>query len=377
MVRSAGAAALLVLVSACGGGGDSGTSNANVNLPSDAVAMETAARVGMKSAVARMTAYESALLFALDPGSTLTPGIVVADDVSPGAAPFSVTFAGDLDSGFDAMAQTHIAGRSTFAADPATSFTSVTGQMAVDITVLGGMMSVYHADLDFAVGASERTVSGIGVLQNPLNGNKSTMTVDPAKPLRIVAATGSTANACGYVIDGDFRLVVVGPLGTYASTWRFLPGSPLTTVDTATHTDTAGVVTAMPAIDVDLRCNPATATINDWAGVYQQIWGCLPRELGSARLALTVKDATAVTINDEDPPGSGNGNIYEAAIVGGSARALRGFFVTGPVGFRYREDFNWTLSADGTKFTQTSRYVYQDGPLIGTGGNCFARAVRE
>ena len=86
---------------------------------------------------------------------------------------------------------------------------------------------------------------------------------------------------------------------------------------------------------------------------------------------------TTVTINDEDPPGSGNGNIYEAAIVGGSARALRGFFVTGPVGFRYREDFNWTLSADGTRFTQTSRYVYQDGPLIGTGGNCFARAVRQ
>jgi hypothetical protein len=377
MVRSARAAALLALLSACGGGGDSGNPSVNVALPADAVAMESAARLGMRSAVARMTAYEAALLFVLDPGSTLTPGIIVADDVSPGAMPFSVTFAGNLDSGFDALAQTHIAGRSTFAADPATSFTSVSGQAAVDVTLLGGMMSVYHADLDFTVGASERTVSGVGVLQNPINGNKSTMTVDPAKPLRMVLATGPTANACGYVIDGDFRLVVVGPLGTYASTWRFVPGSPTTTVDTATHTDTAGVVTAMPAIDVDLRCNPAAATIDDWAGVYRQIWGCLPRELGSARLALTVKDATTVTINDEDPPGSGNGNIYEAAIVGSSARALRGFFVTGPVGFRYREDFNWTLSADGTRFTQASRYVYQDGPLAGTGGNCFARAVRE
>ena len=376
MVRSAGAAALLVLVSGCGGS-DYVASGSNPNLPSDAVAMETSARVGMAAAVARMTGYESALLFALDPGSTLTPGVVVADDTSPGAPPFSVTFDGNLDGAFDGPAQTKLAGSSTFASDPATSFTSLSGQTAVDVTILGGMMSVYHADIAFTVGASERTVSGVGVLQNPFSGNKSTMTVDPAKPMRVVAATGTTANACGYDLDGEFRLVVVGPKGTYASTWHFVPGSATATVDTATHTDTAGVVTAMPATAVDLRCNPAGATIGDWAGAYQQVWGCLPRELGSARLTLTVKDATTVTINDEDPPGSGNGNVYEASIVGGSARALRGSFVSGPVGSRYREDFNWTLSADGTRFMQTSRYVYLEGAQTGTGGNCFARAVRE
>ena len=133
----------------------------------------------------------------------------------------------------------------------------------------------------------------------------------------------------------------------------------------------------MPAADVDLRCNPASSTIADWAGMYQFVWGCLPYEQGSSRFALTVKDAGTMIINDEDPPGSGNGSIYEASIVGGSARSLRGFFLAGPVGFRYREDFNWTLAPDGQRFVQTSRYVYQDGRNIGSGGNCFGRAVRE
>ena len=40
-------------------------------------------------------------------------------------------------------------------------------------------------------------------------------------------------------------------------------------VDTATHTDGAGVVTTMPPTEVDLRCNPAGSTITAWAGMYQ------------------------------------------------------------------------------------------------------------
>ena len=377
MNRSAFAGILVVTLSACGGGGGDDAGAGNPNLPANAVSMQATTSGGMKKALARMTASEAALMFILDPGTPLTPNMVVAPDLSPGAAPFSLTFSGNLDGSFDEPTQIAITGRSTHASDPAsTPFTSVSGQLAIDVTLLG-LLKVYHADIAFSVGANERRISGSGVLQNPLTGNTTTMTVDAAAPLVLVPATGATANACGYVIDGDVRLVAVGPLGTYASTWHFTPGSGTVAVDAATHTDSAGVVTAMPATDVDLRCNPSGSGIADWVGVYQQVWGCLPYEQGSARLALTMKDATTVTINDEDPPGSGNGNIYEASIVGGSARSLRGFFVAGPVGFRYREDFVWTLSPDGQRFFQTSRYVYQEGPNQGTGGNCFARAIRQ
>ena len=375
MVRSASAALLLAALSACGGG-DDGDPGSGPGLPANAAAMQSTTSGGMKKALARMTASEAALMFILNPGNVLTPGITVAPDMSPGAAPFSVTFSGNLDGGFDEPTQISVTGRSTFASDPAATFTSTSGQVTVDVTLLG-LLKVYHADIAFTVSGTERRLSGSGVLNNPVTGNTTTMTVDAANPLVLVPATGATANACGYSIDGDVRLVAVGPLGTYASTWHFAPGSGTVSVDTATHTDGAGVVTTMPATDVDLRCNPAGSTIAAWAGMYQFVWGCLPYEHGSSLFALTVKDATTVTINDEDPPGSGNGNIYEASIVGGSAQSLRGFFVAGPVGVRYREDFNWTLSPDGQRFFQTSRYVYQDGPLAGIGGNCFGRAVRQ
>ena len=378
MNRTAFAGVLLVTVLAgCGGGGGDGNGNGNANLPANAVAMQSQVSAGMKKSMVRMTASEAALMFILDPGTPLTPNMAVAPDASPGAPPFSVTFAGNLDGSFDEPSQMAITGKATYASDPSSlPFGGVGGQLAIDVTLLG-LLKVYHADIVFSVGANERRLSGSGVLTNPLDGNRTTVTVDAANPLVLVPASGATANACGYAIAGDVRLVAVGPLGTYASTWHFTPASGTVAVDTATHTDGAGNVTAMPAIDVDLRCNPAGSGIADWVGVYLQTWGCLPYEQGSARLTLTMKDSTTVTIDDEDPPGSGNGNVYEASIVGGSARSLRGSFLSGPAGSRYREDFVWTLSPDGQRFFQTSRYVYQDVPDQGSGGNCFARAVRQ
>ena len=203
------------------------------------------------------------------------------------------------------------------------------------------------------------------------------MTIDAAKPLRIVPAAGETANGCGYVIEGDMQLSVTGPQGSYGATYRFTAAKPTVTVDSATYTDAAGTVTPLPPTETDLRCNEAAATIEAWVGNYNQIWGCLPFEWGTGHFALTVKDATTITINDEDPPGSGEGNIYEATVVGGSPRSLRGFFFDGPPGFRYREDFNWTLAPDGKRFVQVSRYVYQDGPFAGSGGNCMAIGTRH
>ena len=60
MVRSAGAAVLLVFLSACGGGGGDPAPavDPNANLPADAVALEAATRGGMKSAMGRLMAYE-------------------------------------------------------------------------------------------------------------------------------------------------------------------------------------------------------------------------------------------------------------------------------------------------------------------------------
>jgi hypothetical protein len=67
---------------------------------------------------------------------------------------------------------------------------------------------------------------------------------------------------------------------------------------------------------------------------------------------------------------------YFMALSCGSPRAIRGFFIDGPMGTRYREDFNWTLSFDGNGFSETARYVYFEGALTGRGGICSAPATR-
>jgi hypothetical protein len=86
-----------------------------------------------------------------------------------------------------------------------------------------------------------------------------------------------------------------------------------------------------------------------------------------------VKNATTVTMIDD---GDTAAEAYDAAIIGASARAIRGFFTSGPMGSRYRENFNWALNRGGSGFMQASRYVYFEGGQSGTGAICVARATR-
>jgi hypothetical protein len=119
---------------------------------------------------------------------------------------------------------------------------------------------------------------------------------------------------------------------------------------------------------VDLGCGGASS-INDWNGRFHIQWGCLPREFGEFNTTITVKNATTLTmIDDGDTPAE----AYEASMVGTSPRAIRGFFLDGPTGSRYREDFSWSLNLDGNGFAQISRYSYIEGPQTGRGGICAA-----
>jgi hypothetical protein len=99
----------------------------------------------------------------------------------------------------------------------------------------------------------------------------------------------------------------------------------------------------------------------------------LPAEFGEFTTRITVKNSTTVSmLDDEDTPDE----AYDATVIGTSARAIRGFFIDGPDGARYREDFNWTLNPNGSGFSQTSRYRYIEGTQVGLGGICVARATR-
>lgn len=140
------------------------------------------------------------------------------------------------------------------------------------------------------------------------------------------------------------------------------------------YTDNAGKTTDLPDRSVTIPCGGGT--VSDWAGAFQQHWACLPPEFGTATLTMSMAGGSTIGISDEDPPGSGNIDTYQATALPGNPHLMRGYFIGGPTGNTYREDFSWTLSDNGERFSQTSRSVYIEGPDVGTGGLCSGQATR-
>lgn len=363
----------LALIPGCGGGGGGGPTGADV--PAAAEALDEQVRTGLSRSAWMLSNIETGLLFMLQPDTALAPGITVAPD--PAAGDHAVTISGRYDGNADGIAETTVAGRAAFRSDPASDWTGLDGQLTIDVAIpIVG--HVYHGDVAFAIDGDDRRLSGSGTFANPLNATSTTVSVPAGAPLIVRASTsgaGAAPNGCGYSLEGQARIQVEGPSGTLASWWTFSPASTGVTVHDATFTDAAGQATTLPDSIVELRCG-GSGTIADWAASFDQQWACLPSESGRATIRIAVAGADRLSITDEDPPGSGDVNRYEATVLGASPHAVRGFFIAGSAGSRYREDFNWTLGKNGSGFTQVSSYRYIEGPQAGRGGVCVASARR-
>lgn len=348
------------------GGGDS-------TLPADK-ALQQALAANMAQFAPLLTTVESNLLTLLNPG--LNQHVTVTPDNGAGAAPYSYLFSGTFDGNGDSVEETQIDGNVTYADDPATGWSGMNGHAVVDVTIpLIG--DVYHADVTMTMTMTERQMYGAGTFHDPLSGNTTTVTVAQATPLLAKPATGMAgeiANACGYSMDGTALLEISGPQGVLDSEWTFSPDSEQVVTANTTFTDLSGNTIGLPDSTVMLGCGETVGTINDWTATYDQRWACLPFEFGDATLDLSVSGPDTVTISDEDPPGSGNVTIYQAQLISSNPHLVRGFFIAGPSGNQYREDFNWTLR--GPVFSQISQYIYTQGPATGTGGICIGSAHR-
>jgi len=370
---------LFAMVPACGGSDDD-TPSAPPVASSSADATAAAARLStdMARSAARLGSLEAGVVTVLNPGSPLAPGIMLTPDSSAGAAPNSFTFTGTYDGNGNGQAETTVDGRIAFVSDPtdfSAGFNGGTGTSGVSIDILGGLMHVYRGNVAYTLGMNEHRVAGGGTFTNPMTGTAATMTINPAQPVSIKVADGTAnarPNACAHSLNGQAQFSVAGPVGTLASQWRFAYDSTMVAVTGASFTNTAGQTTALPDSQVDLGCSPG-GSINDWSGRFRIQWSCLPREFGEFNTTITVKNSTTLTMIDD---GDTAADAYEASLIGSSPRAIRGFFIDGPMGSRYREDFNWTLGFDNNGFSQTSRYVYFEGLLTGRGGICSARATR-
>jgi hypothetical protein len=357
-----------LLLAGCGG--SDGQSKA---IPPAAATMSANLKTGMARSVQRLAGYEAGLVFALNPGSPLSSNISIAPDGTPGAPPFSYVFSGPYDGNQDGYEETTLNGKASFVSDPASAWDGIDGQATINAQIPGGLHG-YAGQMHFTFTPTQGQVYGTGTFSVAL-GDQTSLTIDPAKPLVIKPATGlpgAVDNACGYSVEGDLHVDVTGSSGSYSSDWSFTSSQPNAAVSGATFTDTGGMTTNLPNSSVKLDCGSG-GSINDWAGTYTQNWSCFPQESGQATLTLAVNGANSISVTDEDPPGSGNIDVYPATVLGASPHVVKGFFIGGPPGNTYREDFIWTLGLDG-RFTQISSYVYQEGPQTGHGGFCVASA---
>jgi hypothetical protein len=331
----------------------------------------------MTRSMTRIANLEAGSVLVFNAGSALSPNVTATLDMSAGAPPNTFIHGGTYDGNGNGQNETTVNVRTTFVNNPTdfiAGFNGAQGTAAVDINILG-LMHVYHGDLAFMLGMNEHRVSGSGTFNNPLSGVTTTMNISTADPLTMKLADGSAnarPNACAHSFNGPIQLSVAGPAGTLASQWRFAYNSTSVAVTGSTFTAPGGQPTALPDASLDLGC-AGNNSINDWNGRFRIRWACLPAETGEFNTTIAVKNATTVTMIDD---GDTAAEAYDASLIGASARAIRGFFIDGPVGSRYREDFNWTLNLDGSGFSQTSRYVYFEGAQAGRGGICVARATR-
>lgn len=365
----------LVMLASCGGGGDGGPApqpGPIIAVPPEVAALDAKVKSDVVRVAPLVANIQSSFVFIMNPGSA--PGISVTPDPSPNAPANTFDFSGSHDGNGDGIEETTLSGKVTFAADPndfAAGFTSLSGQVTIDVSI-PGVGHLYHAEVAYTTTMSDTRLSGSGTFTNPVTQTTATLTIPAGAPLVIKPATGASdamSNACGYSIDGAAQVDVAGAPGTLSAVWQFLSNSASVGIQNVSFRDAGGKSTALPDSSADLRCGSG-ATIDDWAATFDVTWACLPRESGQFRTTITAAPPDSLSILDEGDP-----TPYTATLIGGGAHAVRGFFNAGPTGFRYREDFNWTLRKDGG-FSQSSVYRYTEGLRSGSGGICTASAKR-
>jgi hypothetical protein len=342
-------------------------------IPANAQALSTYTTAGVKLVVPRMANFEAMLPFLLNPTSPGAGG----QTFTPTGPPNTYTFSVPLDGDGNGSTETTVAGTAAFNGDPSGADVGFGGHLDLTMSTAGGIGN-FTGELDFGLTDAGREVSGGGTFVEGVTGNMTTLTVPAASPLVLQAAkggAGSVANVCGYSAQGDAGFEVAGPQGTLVSTWLFRSNKATVTVTGATYTDNSGTSTDLPDTQISIPCG-TTGALGDWTGVFLQDWACLPQEYGAAELTFTVAGST-LNISDEDPPGSGSPSTYSATPVPGNPHEVRGYFIAGPPGFTYREDFSWKLTPNGESFTELAYYRYLEGPNIGTGGMCGGRATRQ
>lgn len=354
---------------ACGDDGDPPD-----DAPAEARLIDAALTNRAQASVPVLADVEALVPLLANPGAPGREGFAFA----PTGQPNTYSFSAPLDRDGDGTPEATISGTAALTGDPGSGADDLGGTITFTaVSAAGG--GTLAGSFTFSDSPSGRQVHGEATLSGTVSGYTATLAIPSSAPVTIKPATGAGSaapNVCGYSVNGDANVEAGGVLGTLSFTWRFSNGSSTIDVVNRSFTSSDDETTDLDDKTLTLSCGEG-ASIDDWEHVWLQQWVCLPPEHGTERLTITVRNTTTVDVLDEDPPGSGQFNTFEASVLAGNPHVLRGFFIAGPPGSTYREDFTWTMSSDGQRFSKSSRWIFQEGPNAGSGGSCGGRAELE
>lgn len=355
--------ALVAAAAGCGGDGDGGGSvPAQVQPIVDYMAGQT------RGAASLLQQFPQSLVLALlDPAGAAAAGIVFTD-MGGNTYEFSLPVDTDGDGTADASAN----GTVTLEDAPAFAGTIDGVLTRSDGTSIAGRIV-------FTMTAAGIEVSCALTFTDPTNDYFGEITVLETEPIVMKAPGdgGAVANIC--TASGQGNAYVTLTNGTLAGSspfyfeavLEFLFASAAASMTHIRYGESESSAEDVSNASVNLDC---AASIQDWVGTFDTEWFCPPGGGGAETHTFTVTGPNTVQVSKAEV-GSSTPTVFTATALPGNPHVLTGEFTEGdPL---YTETVRYTLSPDGTLFTQDNEFVIIEGPSTGSGGPCFGTGYKR
>lgn len=358
----------LALAAACGGDGDDGGIPPEVQPLVDYLVAETRGAANMFQHVP-----QALVLALLDPVAAAAEGITFAPTGTPNQYDYSIPIDGDGDGTADATATGTVTLNQPPVAGPNPGLAGT-----IDGALVMGDGSSVGGSIQFESTPQGLEVSGAVTLTDPVDGYTGTMIILAGEPM-VVKASGDGAEANLCTASGQGSAYVTLQNGTVAgsspfyfeATLEFLFAAAATSMTHIRYGENESSAVDYSNASVELGCE---SSISDWVGTFEMFWFCPPGGGDFETHTFTVTGPNTVQVSKLGT-GQTTPTVFTATALPGNPHVLVGEFTEGdPL---YTETFRYTLSPDGSFFTQDNDYVIIEGPFTGDGGPCYGTGYRQ
>lgn len=317
---------------------------------------------------------QALVLALLDPAGAADEGIIFAE----GATPDTFDFVIPIDTDGDGEPDSTAAGRVSLSQTPVVGPNpGLTGTINANVTLEDG--STVAGQVFFASTAEGLEISGAVTFTDTQSGYTGEITIPGTDPLILKeAAGGARANLCTLSGQGNAFLeatrepaVAGGSPLYFAATLELLFASATARLTHVSAGDSETTAEELSDSNLDLGCDFSMA---DWVGTFETYWFCPPGGGGFETHTFEVTGSNTVRVTKQST-GAPTPTIFTGTAIPGNPHVIIGEFTEGdPL---YTETFRYTLSPDGSYFTQDNDYEVIEGPSTGDGGPCFGTGWKQ